>query len=247
MDAINAPSESNPKVSSIEMNMQYVALATDGDGTLLEDGRMLPQTIAALEQLRANDVSLLLVTGETFEELREFPRLDLFRRVVAENGSLLLIPSTNEQTLLGVRPPCELIAALRNADVKKLKVGQGMISAKTSEEPKLRDVLARIKVDWKIIHNRRDVMLLPGEIDKASGLAAALNDLQIPRQHVVAVGDAENDAVMLQYAGLGAAVADAVSFLKERADVVLSGGAGAGVVELAQSILRGDLPSPKVH
>ena len=221
--------------------MQYVALATDGDGTLLEDGRMLPQTIAALEQLRANDVSLLLVTGETFEELREFPQLELFQRVVAENGSLLLTPSTNEQLLLGKRPPCELVTALRNADVKKIKVGQGMISAKTSEEPKLREVIARIKSDWNIIHNRRDIMLLPSGIDKASGLAAVLNELQIARQHVIAVGDAENDAAMLQYAGLGIAVADAVAFLKERADVVLSGGAGAGVVELARSILRGEL------
>jgi hydroxymethylpyrimidine pyrophosphatase-like HAD family hydrolase len=230
----------------IEKSMRYVALATDGDGTLLEDGRMLPSTIAALEKLRANKVSLLLVTGETSEELRKFPRLDLFRRVVAENGSLLLTPSTNEQTLLGKHPPCELIAALRNADVKKLKVGQGMISANTDEVPKLKEVLDRIKVDWKIIHNRRDVMLLPSGIDKASGLAAALNDLQISRHKVVAVGDAENDAPMLQYAGLGIAVADAVLVLKERADVVMSGGAGTGVAELAHYIIRNELPCPRM-
>jgi HAD superfamily hydrolase (TIGR01484 family) len=43
--------------------MQYLALATDYDGTLAKDGQVSEQTIAALERAMASGRKLLLVTG----------------------------------------------------------------------------------------------------------------------------------------------------------------------------------------
>ena len=64
-----------------------LALATDYDGTLATDGRVDEPTIAALTRFRAAGRRLILVTGRELDELQDrCPRLDLFDRVVAENG-----------------------------------------------------------------------------------------------------------------------------------------------------------------
>jgi hypothetical protein len=57
----------------------------------------------------------------------------------------------------------------------------------------------------------------------------------------VAVGDAENDHVFLAEAELGAAVANALPTLKDRADLVLRGAAHLGVEELIAQLLDDDL------
>ncbi|WP_102159657.1 HAD-IIB family hydrolase [Zhihengliuella halotolerans] len=43
-------------------------------------------------------------------------------------------------------------------------------------------------------------------ISKADGLAAAIEHLNIPREHSIAVGDGENDLEMVAYAGIGVAI-----------------------------------------
>ena len=71
--------------------MRYLALATDYDGTLAKDGQVDGSTLAALERFRDSGRRLILVTGRELDELLEvFPQIDLFDRVVAENGALAL-------------------------------------------------------------------------------------------------------------------------------------------------------------
>ena len=75
--------------------MRYLALATDYDGTLAIDGVARDQTLAALLRLRRSGRRAILVTGRQLDDLqRVCPRLELFDRVVAENGALLYRPQT---------------------------------------------------------------------------------------------------------------------------------------------------------
>ena len=86
--------------------MRYLVLAADYDGTIARDGKVAPATVAALERLAATGRKLVLVTGRELDELLAvFPRLDLFDRVVAENGALLYDPATREARALGAPPP----------------------------------------------------------------------------------------------------------------------------------------------
>lgn len=74
--------------------MRYLALACDYDGTLATDGKVGEDVVAALERVRETGRRLVLVTGRELPDLAgAFPRLDLFERVVAENGGLLCRPS----------------------------------------------------------------------------------------------------------------------------------------------------------
>jgi HAD superfamily hydrolase (TIGR01484 family) len=73
--------------------MYFIALATDYDGTLAENGKVDADTVAALKQLKNSGRRLILVTGRELSSLqREFPDLYLFDLAVVENGALLYDP-----------------------------------------------------------------------------------------------------------------------------------------------------------
>lgn len=75
----------------------FHALATDYDGTIAHDGVLDDATAAALERLKRSGRRLVTVTGRELPDLqRVCPHLDLFDRVVAENGALLYTPATKE-------------------------------------------------------------------------------------------------------------------------------------------------------
>lgn len=57
-------------------------------------------------------------------------------------------------------------------------------------------------------------------VDKARALSTVLPSLSIAREEVIAFGDGHNDLSMLQYAGIGVAMENAVPQLKDAADEV---------------------------
>jgi len=85
--------------------MRYHVLASDYNGTLARDCVVNPETIEALGRLRDSGRKLILVTGRELPDLeRAFPKLDLFQRVVAENGALLYDPQSRSKRRLAQRP-----------------------------------------------------------------------------------------------------------------------------------------------
>jgi hydroxymethylpyrimidine pyrophosphatase-like HAD family hydrolase len=106
-----------------------------------------------------------------------------------------------------------------------------------------------VGLELQIIFNKGAVTVLPSGINKASGLAAALEELEISPHYVVGVGDAENDHAFLRACGCAAAVANALPMLKESADVITEATRGAGVSELMRRISAEDasIVSPQRH
>lgn len=222
--------------------MHYLALATDYDGTLAHHDRVDPSTLEALERLRALGRTTILVTGRELEDLiRVFPRLDLFDRVVAENGALLYRPADRSEAVLGQRPPESFLEALRGRGVSPLSVGRVIVATWEPHGAAVLDTIRQSGLDLQAIFNKRAVMVLPNGVNKASGLAAALGELKLAPANVVAVGDAENDHVFLSLCGLGVAVSNAIESLKERADLVTQRDHGAGVVEVIDRLISDDL------
>lgn len=221
--------------------MRYVALACDYDGTLAYDGVVADATVVALERLRESGRKLVLVTGRELDDLRRvFARLDLFDRVVVENGALLYCPATREERRLAEPPPREFVDALRARGVP-LSVGRVIVATVSPHEIAVLDVIRDFGLDLQAILNKGSVMVLPSGTDKATGLAVALEELGLSARNVVAVGDAENDQTLLAMCGCAVAVANALPMLKERADLVTAGARGAGVVELIDAMIANDL------
>jgi hydroxymethylpyrimidine pyrophosphatase-like HAD family hydrolase len=224
---------------------QYLALAADGDGTLVTRGSMSRATLRALQRLVESGRKLILVTGERLATVVDFPHLTLFHRIVAENGAILLNPAGHKQRRLCKPRPLKLLAGLQSR-VRGLHPGNVVICGKISQREAVEHALRKLGSDWRTVLNRRDLLILPPGVSKATGLAAALEELNLSPRQTVGMGDAENDLPLIECCGLSAAPADAVGIVKAAAKVVMRKRAGDGVAELVARILKGDLPPPQV-
>ena len=130
---------------------------------------------------------------------------------------------------------------MRAAGVDPLSVGRVVVATVEPHQVVALETIHRLGLGHKVVFNKGAVMLLPPGVDKASGLAVALGELGIGPDCAVAIGDAENDHALLGLCGFGAAVANALPALKERAHYVTCGERGAGVVELVDLLVGGDL------
>lgn len=219
--------------------MRFHVLAFDYDGTLAQDGRVDATTIQALERARASGRKLAMVTGRELDDLRRvFEREDLFDVIVAENGALLFWPSKREERLLGEAPPQPLVAALKTANVTPLSVGRGIVATWEPNHTAALEAIKALGLEWQVIFNKGAVMVLPPGVNKGTGLAAALTAMRLSPHNVLGVGDAENDHAFLSLCECACAVANALPFVKERADYVSERDHGAGVVDVVTRVLE---------
>ncbi len=223
--------------------MRYLALAADFDGTLATDGCVGSSAVEALKKLAASGRKLILVTGRELEDLRRvFGSIELFDRLVVENGAVLYRPSTGETRVLGAAPPPRFVAELKRRGVP-LSTGASIVATWHPNEQTVLEVIRELGLELQVIFNKGAVMVLPAGTNKATGLAAALEDLGLSAHNTVAIGDAENDHALLEGAELAVAVANAVPMLKGKADLVTRGDHGAGVEELVERLIDDDLRS----
>jgi len=226
---------------AIQWRMRYYALATDYDGTLASDSTVAGETIEALEDLRRTGRRLILVTGRRLDDLqRVFPRTDLFERIVAENGAVVHAGARDAQ-VLGEPPPTEFVEELRRRGVAPLEPGRVILATTEPYETAVIETIRDLGLELQVIFNKGAVMVLPGGVNKATGLLRALCDLSLSRHNVVGIGDAENDHAFLDVCECAAVVANALPMLQGKADLVTRGAAGAGVVELIRALIGSDL------
>ena len=76
-------------------------------------------------------------------------------------------------------------------------------------------------------------------IDKAASLDRLVSKLGIKQEEVMAFGDGYNDLSMIEYAGLGVAMANAVDGVKERANVVTLSNNDDGIAYMLSQVIEG--------
>ncbi|MBX9568578.1 MAG: HAD-IIB family hydrolase [Candidatus Obscuribacterales bacterium] len=222
--------------------MRYMALACDYDGTIAGHGIVAPQEVTSLKRLAASGRKLILVTGRLLEDLIQvFPDVSMFDIVVGENGAALYWPSTGQIKVLGESPPARMIQLARARGIEPLNVGHAIVDTRVPHESTMVEIIRELGLEWQLIFNKGAVMVLPTGINKATGLKAALRELGLSPHNVVGVGDAENDHALLSLCECGAAVANALPTLQERADLVTTERAGSGVTQLIDRMISTDL------
>jgi hydroxymethylpyrimidine pyrophosphatase-like HAD family hydrolase len=218
------------------------ALACDYDETLASAGKIGPQALQALARLKTRGGKIILVTGRELDDLRKVcPHIDLFDFIVAENGAVLFRPATAQTRTLAAPPPDSFVQALRKRGVKPLSVGLAIVATIREHFAAVQETMARMALDLDLIFNRSSLMMLPPGVNKGTGLRLALDEIGLLPQNVVGVGDAENDDSFLAICGYYVAVANAIPTIQKAADLVTDADQGAGVVEVIDRILAGDL------
>lgn len=221
--------------------MPILALACDYDETLASQGKVAPPALQALLQLKESGGKIILVTGRELDDLQEvFPEIQIFDFVVAENGALLYRSATGKMRSLAEPPAESFLKRLRERGVQPLAAGNVIVATVQQHYQAVRQVITEMGLDLEIIFNRESLMVLPSGLNKATGLKLALEELQVPASSVVGVGDAENDAAFLEMCGFSAAVANAISSIREIADMVTRQDHGAGVVEVINKVIAGE-------
>jgi hypothetical protein len=224
--------------------MRYLALCTDYDGTIARHGVVDDLTIDALARLRESGRKLVMVTGRELPDLfTVFQRLDLFDLVVAENGALLYNPQTKEEKPLCEPPPPAFVAALQARNVARLSVGRTIVATWEPHERDALEVIRDLGLELQVIFNKGAVMILPSGVNKATGLKAALTELNLSVHNAVGVGDAENDHAFLGICECAVAVANALPSVQEKADFVTRATHGPGVTQLIDEMIADDLMS----
>lgn len=225
--------------------MQFTVLAADYDGTIATDGKVADRTIKALARCKNTGLRLILVTGRELPDLLNvFPQIDIFDLAVLENGALLYDPESKSETIIGDAPPQEFIALLRALKVEPLSVGRTIIATRELHETAVLAAIRELGLELHIVFNKGAVMVLPANVNKASGLAVALERMKIPGSQVIGIGDAENDLSFLQICGFAVAVDNALPSVKAIADLIV-GPCGSGVEELSRLWVDTKLREPE--
>jgi len=227
---------------------RFRAIATDYDGTLAEDGAVHPDVVAALQELRASGGKTILVTGRELDELLTVCNcIELFDRVVAENGAVLYtpLPLPPVERLLAPRIEPSFSEALIARGVGPISCGRTIVATWEPHQHAVLDVIKEQGLELDVIFNKGAVMILPTGINKATGLHAAAEELALDPMTIAGIGDGENDHSLFEACGFGVAVSNAVPALKDRADFITEGARGRGVIELVKRMLANDLPESR--
>ena len=217
--------------------MKFMVLALDYDGTIARDGVLDPDVRAAIAEVRASGIAVVLVTGRILAQLRQFTGdLGFVDAVVAENGALLAFPD-GSQRLIGHPPPPDFLEGLRLRGVE-FGTGQCVVETDARWAPQVLRVIREQELPLAMLFNRGRLMVLPQAISKGIGLREALTMLRLSAHNAIGIGDAENDHDLLTACEFGVAVAWGSKALQQTADIVLPGDGPSAVAPYIRRIAK---------
>ncbi|NLZ48935.1 MAG: sugar-phosphatase [Clostridiales bacterium] len=130
-------------------------------------------------------------------------------------------------------------------DFNNIKYDDKIIKVMIVDEPEKLDKLEKnmpkeYSADYSIMRSASIFLefLKPG-INKSIGLSVLSEHLNIAKEEIIAVGDADNDIAMIKYAGLGVAMDNAFPQVKEAADYITSSNNDDGVAEVIEKFILG--------
>ena len=222
--------------------MKFSVLALDYDGTIAREAGLDPDVRAAIADVRAQGITVVLVSGRILSDLeRVAGDLGFVDAVVAENGAVLCFPNGHAR-LLGPPPPEVFLAELRRRGIT-FSAGQCIVEAEAASAQSILAVIRKLELPLVLLFNRSRLMVLSQSISKATGLRAALTALRLSVHNAIGIGDAENDHDLLTACELGVAVAWGSRALQAVADEVLQGdGPSAVAAYIRQAAKKERLP-----
>jgi hydroxymethylpyrimidine pyrophosphatase-like HAD family hydrolase len=226
--------------------VKFQVLVLDYDGTVATDGVLHPAVRAAIGRLRAAGGMVVLATGRILDELEHVAGdLHFVDAVVAENGAVAAFPADNRTLLLGHEPPTALLRTLTERGVDFV-AGHSVVETDADNAQEVLSAIRDLELPLALTFNRSRLMVLPQGITKASGLHEVLRLLRRSEHNAVAIGDAENDHILLDVCECGVAVAWGSPALKSVADLVLAGDGPQAVAEFIDALTaQPHLPAPR--
>ncbi|AQQ53926.1 Cof-type HAD-IIB family hydrolase [Planococcus lenghuensis] len=180
----------------------------------------------------------LNVVHEVVESLHDFD----FYNVVAEVKDDVYVHQHDEKLLniFKFGDPEVTVGDLRN--YLKADPTSMLIHAPVEKVPLIHDHLNAVHAE-AIDHRRwgapwHVIEIVRSGMNKAVGLDRVAKSLDIPRERIIAFGDEDNDLEMIEYAGVGVAMDNAIDSLKSIANEITSSNNADGIAELLADRLK---------
>jgi len=211
------------------------ALAVDVDGTLADDKRRVSlDAVAALREVQDSGVPVMLASGNVLPIAYALSNyLGLAGPIIAENGGIVF-HCGKIWTLGDQRGPMKAYEHLKTKlDVERLftdKWRETEIGLR--READVEDV-KRVLKGWDVEVETTGwaVHIMSKGMNKFVGVKKAADLLGITVKDIAAIGDSDNDELMIHECGWGIAVGNAFDGTKKVASFVASKSDGEGVVE----------------
>ena len=211
------------------------ALAVDIDGTLADDSRQVNlDAIAALRKVQDSGVPVMLASGNVLPIAYALSNyLGLTGPIIAENGGIVC----HKQKIWVLGDPK---APLKAYDYLRTKMAAERLFTDKWRETEVglkREVnLEKVKEilkDWEVQVETTGwaVHIMQKGMDKFVGVKKGCELLGISAKDAAAIGDSDNDEMMIRECGWGIAVGNAFDGTKRAAAFVAKGSNGTGVVE----------------
>jgi phosphoglycolate phosphatase len=215
------------------------AFAIDIDGTLTENGGgiiHLPavQNLRTLEKL---GYRIIYVTGRSSVEAYILSVFTGTTKIaVGENGGVVTL-SPSEHIILGNKEECIkgyriLTRKLENVKLKNVFDRMTEVVLERTFNIELgKQILQEDNLGVELHDSQYSFHINNRGINKATGLAKALDILKIKPSETVTIGDSETDIPLFQYCAFGIALNHADDIVKSKANYVVSQNSGKGLVE----------------
>ncbi len=213
------------------------AAAFDIDGTLTHRDRSID--VDAIEAIRRLTVPVVLATGNILCFANAAAVLiGGISGVIAENGGI--VSDGTSRIVNGNVEAChraaEILERSGKFDLKRVDASERVTEIAYSKDTNfnvsaLKAMLAQCCSEVEAVDSGFAVHIKDKSVNKGLGLTRIAELLGLEAHDFAAFGDSENDAEMLEVAGVGVAVGNADSTARAVADYVATEPYGAGVVE----------------
>ena len=213
--------------------------AVDIDGTLTENGGGMVHlaALAKLRYLEKMGYNVIYVTGRSSIEAYVLAVFGGTTRIaVGENGGVITI-APQDHRLLASKEKCMQGYEVLKKNLHGVKIKPvfprltEVVLLRTFDLKEGQKILDEYHLPLYLSDSKYAFHINEKGINKAYGLKEALTVLKVEPNQVVAIGDSETDVPMYDICGCSIALAHADDSVKARADHVVAGREGAGLIE----------------
>jgi phosphoglycolate phosphatase (TIGR01487 family) len=218
---------------------KFRAFAVDIDGTLTENGggAIHLAALAKLRHLEKLGYHVIYVTGRSSIEAYVLAVFGGTTKIaVGENGGAITI-APQEHRLLASKEKCmvgyELLRkSLDGVEIKPVFPRMTeVVLQRTFDLRQGQKILDENNLELYLSDSKYAYHINEKGMDKGSGLKVALQLLKLDPAQAIAIGDSETDIPMFQECGYSIALGHAEESVKSRAQHLVKGREGSGLVE----------------
>ncbi|MEI5990211.1 HAD superfamily hydrolase [Enterococcus termitis] len=222
-------------LAAIEIYLEALNLRDNGDYSITFNGGLVQKNDTG------EIIEKALMPLEAVHELYELATSLNVPLDILSDGLVMQLPASKEH--ISIYSQLNNLLTFESYELAQLTTDQIYNKAVVAiDEIYLDEQIKKIPASfyerYEVIKTRSNLLeFMPKGITKAYGISLLARDLGIKQEEIMTIGDEENDLPMIEYAGLGVAMENAVAKVKEIADVITDTNDNDGVAQAVEKFV----------